>query len=209
MKKYIQHLSLLFLLVLIAPVGMSQDAFEQFYTQLKPVQPTQSGDKIEVVEIFWYGCPHCYTFEPYINKWKQTKPDDVAFRRMPGVLGRAWIPHAKAYYVAEKLGVVEQLHEPLFTAIHKDRKRIFDDAQVRQFFLDKTDVNAADFDKAYSSKEIDIKVRQALSIQQKARITGVPSVIINGKYLTSPSKAKSNENLLKVIDHLVDTEREG
>ena len=88
-------------------------------------------------------------------------------------------------------------------------RQVFDDAQIRQFFLDNTSVDPAEFDKVYNSKEIEIKIKQAESLQQKAKITGVPSIIVNGKYLTSASKARSNDNLLKVIDYLVDKEREG
>jgi thiol:disulfide interchange protein DsbA len=207
MKNIYKLFSLVSIILLTSTVVFAQANLDDFYTELKPVQPTQSGDKVEVIEIFWYGCPHCYTFEPYINRWNETKGEDVVFRRMPGVLGQAWVPHAKAFYTAEKLGVTDIIHEPLFTAIHKDRKRIFNDSQIRDFFLEMTDVSAEEFNKVYNSKEIDIKIRQALSAQQKARLTGVPAVIVNGKYLTSASQARSNDNLIKVIESLVDKER--
>ena len=187
----------------------AQETLEQFYDPIRPVQPTQSGDKIEVVEVFWYGCPHCYTLEPYIQNWLKTKADDVMFRRVPGILGRNWIPHARAFFTAEKLGVVEQIHTPLFTALHKDKKRIFTDAEVKRFFLDATGVSEEEFDRIYNSREIDIKIRQAQIMQQKARLSGVPSIIVNGKYLTGAAKARNYDNLLKVINQLVDKEREG
>lgn len=184
------------------------DPFAGTYEEIRPAQPTHSGNKIEVVEIFWYGCPHCYTFEPYLQKWLSTKPDDVDFRHLPGILGAAWTPHARAFFTAEKMGILDQIHEPLFAAIHKDRKRIFSDEEVKNFVISTTGVDGNEFSRIYDSKEIDIKMRQALISEQKYKITGVPAVVVNGKYLTNGTMAKSYEGIIKVIDHLVDIERQ-
>jgi len=184
------------------------DPFTGTYEEIRPAQPTQSGNKIEVVEVFWYGCPHCYTFEPYLQKWLAAKPDDVEFRRLPGILGSAWAPHARAFFTAEKMGILDQIHEPLFKAIHKDRKQIFSDAEVKNFIVSTTGVDANEFSRIFDSKEIDIKMRQALVSEQKYKITGVPAVIVNGKYLTNGTMAKSYESIIDVINHLVDMERQ-
>lgn len=176
------------------------------YTLIVPVQPTQSVDKIEVLEVFWYGCPHCYDFEPYVKKWLESKADDVEFRRMPGIFNKSWVPHAKAYYTAEKLGVLDLIHSALFEALHKDRKRIFSESELKEFFVSKG-VGADEFTRVFNSAEIETKFKQAFVMGQRYKISGVPAVIINGKYMTSGSLAGSYDNLLKTIDELVDKER--
>jgi len=177
------------------------------FAELKPAQPTQTGDKIEVVEIFWYGCPHCYSFEPFLEEWHKTLPDDVQLIRLPGVLNQGWIPHAKAYYTAEKLGVLEKIHRPLFDALHKEKKQIHNDDQIRAFFVSKG-VTAEQFDQTYSSKEVDAKIRQAYFLARDYKLTGVPAMVINGKYLTSASHAGTYEDLINTMNSLIQKERE-
>lgn len=177
------------------------------YTNIIPAQPTQTEDKIEVVEVFWYGCPHCYDFEPYVNKWLASKPDDVHFRRMPGIFNKNWVAHAKAYFTAEKLGVLEVIHSSLFDALHKQRKRIFSEDQLKDFFVSKG-IDGDEFTRVFNSSEVESKFKQAFVMGQRYKITGVPAVIVNGKYMTSGSLAGSYDNLLKTIDELVEKERQ-
>ena len=178
------------------------------YVEITPAQPTHSGDKIEVLEVFWYGCPHCYDFEPFINEWLEKKPEDVVFRRMPGIFRKDWIPHAKAYFTAEKLNILNKIHSALFTAIHKEKKQIYDDSSIKKFFI-KHNVNKKEFKKAYESDEVDTKVKQAYVMGQRYKITGVPAIIVNGKYMVSGSTAGSFENVTKIIDMLIEKERGG
>ena len=180
---------------------------EDPYKLIIPVQPTQTDGKIEVLEVFWYGCPHCYSFEPHIESWLKTIAEDVEFRRMPGIFNKNWIPHAKAYFTAEKLGVLDKIHSPLFEALHKERKRIFSEDELRDFFVSKG-IDGDEFTRVFNSREIETRFKQAFVMGQRYKITGVPAVIINGKYMTSGSMAGSYENLLKTIDLLVDKERE-
>ena len=198
----------LLLFLIFATGACADDSFAGAYKEIRPAQPTHSGKKIEVVEIFWYGCPHCYEFEPYLQNWLSTKPDDVVFRRLPGILGPSWTPHARAFFTAKKMGILDKIHEPLFRAIHKEGRRIYNDEQLKDFIVGLTGVNADQFSRIYDSKEIDIKMRQALISEQKYQITGVPAVVVNGKYLTNGTMAKSYENLIKVINHLVGVERQ-
>jgi thiol:disulfide interchange protein DsbA len=184
----------------------SQESIEGKYTEIKPALPTQTGDKIEVIEVFWYGCPHCYSFEPFLEAWIKTLPDDVEFIRTPGVLNQAWIPHAKAYYTAEKLDIVEKIHRPFFDAIHKQKQPLNTEQQIMAFFSDHG-VSADDFNRVYNSKEIDTKIRQAYFAARDYKITGVPSVIINGKYLASGTISGTFENMLNIIDQLIEKER--
>lgn len=201
MRNFITILSLS-LLLLISTQTKAADG----YTTISPAQPTQTGDKIEVLEIFWYACPHCYDFEPYISDWLKSKPDDVEFRRMPGIFRKSWIPHAKAYFTAEKLGILDTIHAPIFDAIHKEKKKIHDDTAFKKFFV-KHGVDKKEFLKIYHSDEVDTKVKQAFVMGQRYKVTGVPAVIVNGKYMVSGSTAGSFENVLKIIDELVDKER--
>ena len=89
------------------------------YKLVQPPVPTETGDKIEVVELFWYGCPHCYYFEPQVKQWLKTMPDNVEFRRVPAVFNDVWAVHARAYYTAETLGVADKMHDPMFVAYHE------------------------------------------------------------------------------------------
>lgn len=177
------------------------------YEMVTPLQPTQSGDKIEVLEIFWYGCPHCYHFEPELEAWIENKPDDVEFRRMPGVFRQNWIPHAKAFYTAEKLGIQDKIHTPLFNAIHQNHQKIYTDDAILDFVDNLGDVDGEAFRKAYDAFSVESRVKQAMRLSRAYGIKGVPAIIINGKYWSSGSLAGSYPELLKVVDALVDKER--
>ncbi|RKZ47432.1 MAG: thiol:disulfide interchange protein DsbA/DsbL [Gammaproteobacteria bacterium] len=171
------------------------------YKKLPTPQPTSTGDKIEVLEVFWYGCPHCYHFEPVLDKWLDEKPAYIEFVRMPGILGKNWLPHARAFYAAEKLGVLDMIHKPLFDAIHNDKRKILDEKSLRVFFSE-YGVSGDEFDQAYNSKEVEEKVKAAFTAGQGYALTGVPAIIINGKYGTSASIAGSFEKVIDVINTL-------
>lgn len=177
------------------------------YKALAQPQATASADKIEVVELFWYGCPHCYRLEPVIGNWLKNKPDDVEFVRMPAIIGPPWELLAKAYYTAEFLDVMDTVHYALFDAIHKDKKKVVDEAAVQAIF-EAQGVSAEDFRNTFNSFAVAVKVNNARMMTKRYAISGVPTIIINGKYNTSGSLAGSNENILKVVDYLVEQERQ-
>lgn len=177
------------------------------YKALAQPQATASADKIEVVELFWYGCPHCYRLEPVIGNWLKNMPDDVEFVRMPAIVGPPWELLAKAYYTAEFLGVMDTVHYALFDAIHKDKKKVVDEAAVQAIF-EAQGVSAEDFKNTFNSFAVAVKVNNAKMMTKRYAISGVPTIIINGKYNTSGSLAGSNENILKVVDYLVEQERQ-
>lgn len=176
------------------------------FERILPPVPAQTKDRIEVVEIFWYGCPHCYDFERHLEKWLAEKPADVELVRLPAVLNAGWVPHARAYYTAEKLGVLDQIHRPLFDALHKTRDTIYNEEALREFFVSKG-VKPEDFDRVYGSNEIDVKVKQALLLAKRYKITGVPAVIVNGRYRTMRSMVDSYEGLVAVMNQLIEQER--
>lgn len=201
------------LLVLVLPALMATTALAGGYTEGKEYkalanpQPTSSGDKIEIVELFWYGCPHCYRLEPYIAEWLASKPDDVVFVQMPAIVGPPWELLAKAYYTAEFLGVKEQIHLALFDYLHKDKKKINTAAELQAFFI-RQGVSEEDFKNTFNSFAVAMKVNNAKLMTTRYGITGVPTIIVNGKYNTSGSLAGSNENTVKVMDYLVKQEQQ-
>ena len=196
--------NILFLLIIL--ISNQIHANENGYITISPSQPTRSGDKIEVIEVFWYACPHCFDFEPHISRWLESKPNDVEFSRMPAIFRKSWIPHAKAYFTADKLNVLDSIHTPLFDALHKRKKNIHDDDSIKKFFV-KHGVDRNIFKKVYESDEVQDKVKRAFIMGQRYKLTGVPAVIINGKYMVSGSTAGSFENVLKIINQLIDKER--
>jgi thiol:disulfide interchange protein DsbA len=177
------------------------------YKLVTPPQPTASDDKIEVREIFWYGCPHCYAFEPYLNKWLKTKPADVDFERTPGIFRQSWIPHAKAYYTAKALGVLDKFHPAFFDAIHKYHRRFLNEDAYAEMFSE-VGVSKADFKKTWNSFTVENEVKEAIKRDQAYGIEGVPAMIVAGKYQTSAGLAGSFERMLKIVDALVDKVRE-
>ncbi|MDJ0863660.1 MAG: thiol:disulfide interchange protein DsbA/DsbL [Gammaproteobacteria bacterium] len=198
------------LLLSAGAVGAAQgtDGIFQIYGQyekVSPPQPTANPERIEVVELFWYGCPHCYTLEPYLKRWAKKKPDYVEFRRMPAVFNERWALHAQAYYTAEALGVLEQIHEPFFEAIHRHRRPLQTSEQIMAFFAEHG-VDKEDFRKAWGSFAVSANVRRATVMSQRYGIDGVPAVIINGKYRTSGSLAGTYPNVIKVINALAQEE---
>ena len=175
------------------------------FERIQPAQPTADPQRVEVIEVFGYRCPHCFNFLPYVDKWKADLPEHVSFLRMPVVFGERWIPHAKAYYTAEILGVVDEIHGPLFEAIHRKRRRLETKEALLDIFAEHG-VDKEKFDKVYSSPTVEYRVRRSLAMQQRYGIRGTPSVVVNGKYRVTGTTAGSYPNFIKVINSLVDKE---
>jgi len=200
------------IVTLLLPMLVSITACAETYTQgqdyieLSNPQPTSSGDRIEVVELFWYGCPHCFHLEPYIEEWLASKPDDVEFVRMPAIVSDRWELLAKAYYTAELLGVLDKTHEALFEAIHEKKRKIDNKAALQRFFVS-MGVSAEDFKNTFNSFAMNVKINNAKQMTRRYAITGVPTMIVNGKYSTSPGMARGNEAVIKVVNYLVGKER--
>lgn len=175
------------------------------YEAITPAQPTQHPDKIEVIEFFWYGCPHCYSFEPSLEAWVKKLPKNVEFIRQPAVFSELWAKHAKAYFVAEALGVVDKVHADFFDAIQNKKESLETEDQLAKFFV-AHGVDEKQFRETYSSFLVDSKMRNAPVIAGRYGITGVPAVIINGKYKTNGPLAGSHERMLEVMDKLIKQE---
>jgi thiol:disulfide interchange protein DsbA len=170
-----------------------------------PVRAVDPG-KIEVAEFFWYGCGHCYSFEPILAQWKKTLPEDVSFRGVPAVWQEKMELHAKAYYTAEALGVLDTMNTLIFQAMNVDRKPLGTQAEIAALFT-ANGVAEADFNKAFTSFGVSSQVRQAVAIGKAAQITGTPALMVNGKYHVSGRKAGTQADMLKVVDFLIEKER--
>lgn len=199
-------LSLVLTLVAASTVASGVFTDGKEYHSLSSPQPNSSPGKIEVVELFWYGCPHCYHLEPFIHQWLENRPEDVNFVRMPAILGSSWELLAKAYYSAELLGVLDKVHSELFAEIHERNNPIKDEKTLRQFFVDHG-VAAANFDKTFNSFAVSVKINNARQMTRRYALSGVPTIIVNGKYSTSAGEAGSNENVISVINYLIVQER--
>jgi thiol:disulfide interchange protein DsbA len=171
------------------------------YQRLKQELPTDTKGKVEVREFFWYGCPHCHRFEPFIERWLARKPEQAEFIRTPAAMVPHWQIHARAFYTAEVLGVLDQIHRPLFDAIHIQRKKINTDEALANFFQS-FGVEKAKFYKTFRSFAVETRFRRAKTLAMRAALEGVPAVIVNGKYLVKGNNART----LKVINHLVKME---
>ncbi len=202
MLKKTSQISLLALLFLFSSLLKAESLG---YETITPAQPTHDPAKIEVIEFFWYGCPHCYDFEPLLNKWKETIPKNVEFIREPAAFNETWTKHAKAYYTAEALGVVDKIHADFFDAVQNKGEELQTEDQLAKFFV-AHGVKEADFHEAYNSFPVDAKIRQAPAMAARYGITGVPAIIINGKYKTNGKIAGSHEKMIEVMNQLIQQE---
>jgi thiol:disulfide interchange protein DsbA len=175
------------------------------YETLSPAQPTQHADKIEVIEFFWYGCPHCYSFEPALEKWVKSQPKNVEFIRQPAVFSELWGKHAKAYFTAESLGVVDKIHTDFFDAIQNKKETLETEDQLAKFFV-AHGVDEKQFHETFNSFLVDSKMRQAPTMASRYGITGVPAIIINGKYKTNGALAGSHEKMIEIMNSLIKQE---
>lgn len=177
-----------------------------------PVKTGFEGEqplKVEVVEVFSYMCIHCYSFDPLLKLWEQNKAEQAVFNRLPAVFSADWELMARAFYTAEILDVSEQMHEPLFEAIHKQPKNLRDEDIMAALFLEHAEIPAAEFTESFNSFFVRSRVMQARAKGRAYGITGVPVMIVNGKYRVGGRMAGSNEAMLDVVDFLVRQELAG
>jgi thiol:disulfide interchange protein DsbA len=185
-----------------------QPALGLDYSELKPVQPVETPGKIEVIEFFWYGCPHCYTLEPLLEKWIPTLASDVQFRRVPAVLNQGWATEAAVFYAFDALGVLERLHRPFFDAIHRERVNTRDPA-VLAAWLGKHGVDAKKYDDTVKSFGVRSKVNRAAQLSAAYRIDGTPALAVEGRYTISAEQGHTQAGMLAIAEHLVGVVRKG
>ena len=197
---------LFYLLALLIPfsAACAQETFKEgtHYTVLGETQPVETGDKIEVRELFWYGCPHCFKLEAGLEAWVKTLPEDVAFIRMPAVFSPVWEQHAKLFYTLEAMGNLDEMHPKVFDAIHIDEQQLVKDDEMIEF-AKAQGIDGTAFAETLESFSVNSKVNAAKTNIPKYQVTGVPAMVVAGKYLTSVSEAGSEQNMFAILDFLI------
>jgi thiol:disulfide interchange protein DsbA len=200
-------LTALMALTLVSASASAQMAFVEGndYQLVSPPVQTSQPDKVVVTEIFWYGCPHCFRFEPYVERWSANLPEGVVFEQVPSSLNPRWTEHARAYYSFKMMGVLDEVHRDFFDAIHLERQRLMDLDSIAEFVASKG-LDEQAFREHYFSFPVETQVRKDIQKEKRYGHRGVPSVIVNGKYLVSASLAGSNERMIEIINFLVSRE---
>lgn len=176
------------------------EQFDQVAQQMTTDQPA----KIEVLELFWYGCPHCYHMEQPLDAWVKKLPGDVYFKRMPALPNANWAPMAKTYFAMQELGVLEKLHSQLFDAIHKAKSlNPADEAAAIEWVTKQGGLDKIKVEKAFKSFAINMQMNKAMQTFRASGATGVPALIIDGKYITGSSMAGGNEAALQTADYII------
>jgi thiol:disulfide interchange protein DsbA len=192
------------------PISASSPLMAQAgqYNLIEPPQSTANPEKIEVLEYFWFGCPHCFAFEPAINEWAENKPDDVDFVRHAPPLNRGWTAHSEAFYSAQALGITDKMFDELFNAIHRERKPLRDRKSISKWVSGLgVDVDQDKMYETMKSFAVNAKIRQAMQIASASRVNAVPTVVVNGKYLSTVSMAGGHKQLINLINELIEKER--
>ena len=173
-----------------------------YLTLDKPAPIEAPAGQIEVVEFFWYNCPHCNAFEPMFDAWAKKVPKDVTVRRAPVAFRADFEPQQRLYYVLESLGKVEELHKKVFNAIHVEKQQLTTAEQITAW-VEKQGIPKAKFAELYNSFSVSTKARKATQLQDAYAVDGVPALGINGRYFTSGTQAKTLERALQVTDYLI------
>lgn len=177
------------------------------YLTLDKSAPIEApAGQVEVVEFFWYSCPHCNAFEPQLEAWLKTAPKDVRFRRVPVFFRPDFEPQQRLYYVLEGMGKVDELHKKVFYAIHVDRQPL-NTADMVAAWAEKQGIGKTRFVEMYNSFAVSTKVRKATQLQNLYKVDGVPALGIGGRYYTTGTLARSMERALQVVDYLVGQSR--
>ena len=178
------------------------------YVLVKPPQPTDSGSRIEVLEFFWYGCPHCANLQPFLESWLKRKPADVEFRHMPAVFQDSWVPLTRAYYTLEAMGLTDKLHQELFSAIHKHKANLRDANAIIDWAAGKG-VDRKRFSDTYHSFGINGRLQRSVDLTRKYDIPGTPAIAIDGRFVTAPSMVLKGDRgidydrFFQVVDALI------
>ena len=171
-------------------------------TEINPPLPTDTKGRIEVVEFFWYECPHCFALEPYLEAWVKKLPKDVEFKRVPATFNDRWNLSARVYYALEAMGLIDKLHRPLMDAIHKDRLRITDERQLTDW-LQRQGVDVAKFSATLKSFAVESRLKRAHSVVMGSKIDGVPALMVNGRYVVGAGAGGTEERMLAITDSVI------
>ena len=192
-------------LVLFGSTVVTAGSYQEgtHYVRLDPsIPPVAESDAAhEVVELFWYGCPHCYEFEPFLERWQEQTNRDVNFVRVPAIFNARWEQHARAYYALEMMGKLDQAHKLMFEGIHEQGRALPDlDSMAR--FLEANGVDEAQFRENFNSFAMETKINRAKQLIRQYQVTGVPAVIVDGTYKTSASTAGGYTQVIEIVEKL-------
>jgi len=192
-------------LALFAFLSLSSNATAAGFDTLSPPLNTSTGDKVEVLEFFWLGCPHCYALEPKMEEWLENKPEHATFVREAPPLNPSWEPHSRGFYAAQIMGIENEFVHAMFEAIHKEKKRMRKPGDIAGLAAT-LGVDEKKFLSTMDSFAVNTKIGRSMQLAKAAGLTGVPFVMINGKYVTSGSHAGSHEGMIKAIEETVELE---
>lgn len=186
-----------------APLGPQKYSEGEHYSILTAAQGTGSSpDVVEVAEVFWYGCPHCYSFDPFVTKWSGELPAGVEFIRLPVMWNPTNQIHARMFYTAEALGKLDEIHEAIFREMHVNKKMLTTESAIEAFF-ENYGVSPEEFQKTFRSFAVESKLKRAKNLTQRYRIQSVPLLVINGKYVTTGKGLRNFDDILAVADELI------
>jgi thiol:disulfide interchange protein DsbA len=187
----------------LAQAGGKRPAAGTDYIELRPPQPTESAGKIEVMEFFWYGCPHCASFEPDLSAWRRRLPADVAYRRNPVAFSDAQTPHSRIYYALEALGKTDALHARVFAEIVGNRKPMLKTDDIADFMAS-GGIDRKQWLDTFNSFTVATRAMRAAQVWRAYKVDGTPTVGIDGRFTTSPSQANGRAECIRVMDFLIE-----
>jgi protein dithiol oxidoreductase (disulfide-forming) len=204
MKKILLPFIFILGLVSFHTSAIAEPQVGQEFDAVTQVIPTDNPKKIEVMEIFWYGCSHCYHMETPLNAWLKKMPADVSFKRMPGLPNASWAPMAQAYFTMEALGVADKLHEKLFDAIHKQKSlNPTDKKAALDWVTNNSGLDRKKVEETFDSFTVNTNLKRAAQVFRSSGATGVPSLVVDGQYITSGTMAGGNAEALQVVDYII------
>lgn len=205
-----QFLAVLFLLLGFCVMSSSSaraDIVEgKHYTVLTKPQPTEDRSKIEVLEFFWYGCPHCYSLHPHLKTWLANIPSDVSFRYVPANLRANWVVGAKIFYAIEAMGKTDALHDLIYDAIHRDKIDLHQESVLFDW-IEKQGIDRKKFENTYQSFAVQNQVAKATQMARQYQLNGVPALIVNGKYFTSGGMSSTPQGTVDTLNALLEKVR--
>lgn len=178
------------------------------YKVLSTPQPTESeAQHIEVVEFFWYGCPHCNDLNPYLSRWLENKPDDVEFRYIPAIFRSSWAPAARVFYTMESLSLDKALHDKIYHAVHREKLDLSEESALFNW-IEKQGIDRDTFINAYHSFTVQNQTSRAAQLTRQYQLTGVPALVVDGRYLTSGKAGGLPQDTITVLNQLIEKVRE-
>jgi thiol:disulfide interchange protein DsbA len=189
--------------LLLAPaVARAQVRSGKDFTLLTPPRPVITGERIEIIEFFYYGCPICYETQPHLSRWLNGAPDHIALRRVPALSIEGWTPFAKLFYTLEMMGEIQRLHWPVYDNFHFDNVRL-NDEKIMVEWIARNGVDKEKFEQLYASPQVEAKLEESREMMKDYDIRAVPTFVVDGKYVTSARVAGGTRQLLQVVDQLV------